>query len=168
MGAAVKRDRFSPSSEPQTLAFLLTLLLASKVFCWLSAAPGSAQDVPEVRFEALAVVVDSRETPLAAYQFEILERTRSVKIVGIEGGAHPAFEEPPYYDPKAMLQNRVIVAAFTTEEDLPRGKTRVARLHVQVTGDGEPEYDARLVVAASSEGEEIPGATISVFQGDRK
>ncbi|GMU20261.1 MAG: hypothetical protein AMXMBFR13_03590 [Phycisphaerae bacterium] len=86
-----------------------------------------------------------------------------VKIVGVEGGEHTAFREPPYYDPAALSRNRIIIAAFNTGRDLPRGKTRVARLHLAITGP-EPEYTAKLDIAASAEGAAIP-ATISEEPG---
>jgi hypothetical protein len=86
-----------------------------------------------------------------------------VKIVGVEGGEHVAFREPPYYDPAALSRDRIIIAAFNTGRDLPRGKTRVARLHLAITGP-EPEYTAKLDIAASAEGAAIP-ATISEEPG---
>jgi len=92
----------------------------------------------------------------------------SVEIVGIEGGEHPAFVEPPYYDPAAMANDRVILAAFSTGKDLPHGRVRVARVHVQVSGGVEPKYEAKLVTAGSIDGKPIP-ATVSVqTQGERE
>ena len=109
-----------------------------------------------LRFEAIDVFVDSGDQPLAAYQFELVSRVPGVEIVGIEGGAHAAFAEPPYYDPKAMNNNRVILAAFNTGNDLPSGRSRVARIHVQVQGPGQKEYQTRLTISATSNGERIP------------
>ena len=120
---------------------------------------------PAVRFEAIDVYIDSAAQPLAAYQFELLADAASVKIVGVEGGEHAAFREPPYYDPAALSHNRIIIAAFNTGRDLPKGKTRIARLHVQVTGP-EQQYKTKLDVAATVEGKEIP-ATASVGAGVR-
>lgn len=118
---------------------------------------------PAVRFEAVDVYIDSAGQPLAAYQFELLADADHVKIVGVEGGAHAAFREPPYYDPAALQNNRIIIAAFNTGRDLPTGKTRVARLHLQVTGP-DPQYQTKLDTAATVEGKEIP-ATASVEAG---
>ena len=120
-----------------------------------------------VRFEAVDIYMDSKDEPLAAYQFEFAAETGEIKIVGIEGGEHPAFKEPPYYDPEALAQNRIIIAAFDTGKDLPAGKTRVARLHVEVIGEPEPEYVVKLDVAASAEGKKIP-ATVTLAKGERK
>jgi hypothetical protein len=114
-----------------------------------------------VRFEAIDVFVDSGTAPLAAYQFELASETPGVEIVGIEGGEHAAFEEPPFYDPKAMNNNRVILAAFNTGNDLPSGRSRVARIHVQLEGPGLKEYRTKLAVSATTDGTTIP-ATISV------
>ena len=121
-------------------------------------------DVAEnaTRFEAIDVYVDSGNLPLAAYQFELQSKTPGVEIVGIEGGEHSAFAEPPFYDPRAMNNNRVVVGAFSTKEDLPSGKNRVARIHVQLTGPGMKEYRALLRTSATIDGERIPAkATIA-------
>lgn len=122
-------------------------------------------DVPgdEVRFEALDVYVDSGQQPLAAWQFEIASVTPGVEIVGIEGGEHAAFENPPYYDARAIQQNRVILAAFSTAEDLPSGRSRVARIQVQLTGPGPREYRTELTISATKDGQQIP-AQISIVR----
>jgi hypothetical protein len=114
-----------------------------------------------VRFEALDVFVDSGDQPLAAWQVEVLADTRGIEIVGIEGGEHAAFQTPPFYDPRAMNQNRVILASFDTGDDLPAGRSRVARVHVQVAGNGMCEYRTRLTAAATVDGQRIP-ATVSI------
>jgi len=120
-----------------------------------------------VRFRAVDVYVDSALRSLAAYQFELKAKGAEVKMVGVEGGGHAAFAEPPYYDPKALMGGRIIIAAFNTGKDLPTGKTRVATVHVQVTGDKAPEYSAKLTVAASTDGERIPAAiTLGQRKGD--
>ncbi len=115
-----------------------------------------------VRFEAIDVFVDSGGKPLAAYQFELKARSGEVLLAGLEGGEHAAFKAAPYYDTTAMLQNKVIVAAFSTAPRLPHGRTRVARLMVQVTGPTEPAYDATLSVAGSPDGKPIPDAKLSI------
>ncbi len=115
-----------------------------------------------VRFAWVDVYVDPAEVPLAAYQFELAAETGSFQIVGVEGGEHPAFAEPPYYDPAALAHDRIIIAAFSTDDDLPAGPTRVARIHVQIAGDGTPDYVVKLIVAATAEGTEIPAAATVV------
>ena len=119
-----------------------------------------------VRFEAIDIFVDSGTTPLAAYQFELASETPGVEIVGIEGGEHAAFAEPPFYDPKAMNNNRVILAAFNTGKDLPSGRSRVARIHVQLEGPGLKEYRTKLSVSATTDGEEIPATVLIARAGN--
>lgn len=121
---------------------------------------------PGVRFGHVDVFVESKDQPLAAYQCEISAAAGDVTLVGIEGGDHAAFKAPPHYDPRALGRKRIILGAFNTGADLPRGKTRVARLMVQITGQARPAYEATVQVAASPDGKSTP-ATISVspFEG---
>lgn len=127
--------------------------------------PGEAPAAPAVRFEAVDVHIEAGAETLAAYQFEFSAETGDIKIVGIEGGEHPAFANPPYYDPAALSKDRIIIAAFSTSKELPRGRTRVARVHLQITGDAEPEYVVKVTAAATSTGEEI-AATGTIAQGE--
>ncbi len=131
--------------------------------------PGSDNVVNNsIRFEAIDVFVDSGNQPLAAWQLELSCHTKDVEIVGIEGGEHPAFKEPPYYDPRAMNNNRVILGAFSmnSDEQLPTGRSRVARVHLQVTGPGERLWHTELTTAASSDGRKIQGElSIAKAQG---
>ncbi|HUW55956.1 MAG TPA: hypothetical protein VMZ92_04925 [Planctomycetota bacterium] len=119
-----------------------------------------------VRFAAVNVYLDSGEESLAAYQLELAAEVGDVKIVGIEGGEHAAFKEPPYYDPSAISRDKVILAAFTTGEQLPKGKTRIARIHVQISGDAPPQYAVKLNVAASTEGRKISAKVSVTPQGE--
>ena len=145
----------------------LLRLLCTPLLLALVGAQAPEPDGQAVRFEAVDVFVDSGERPLAAYQFELTAEVGDVKIVGIEGGQHAAFQHPPYYDEAAMHRDRVIIAAFNTGKHLPTGRTRVARLHVQVTGPQQPDYAIRLDVAATSDGGKIP-ATISAAKGEAR
>ncbi|HUW33059.1 MAG TPA: hypothetical protein VM223_15730 [Planctomycetota bacterium] len=162
---------------------LAACLLAAGMARAATSPPGPLSKNGEgegVRFTAVDVFIDSKDQPLAAWQIELTakpDRTdtgradtgvrpyNDVKIVGIEGGEHAAFKEPPYYDPAALNRNRVILAAFSTGQTLPTGRTRVARVHVQVSGT--PEYQIKLIVAASADGKEIQ-ATAAVGQGDEQ
>lgn len=136
----------------------LTILI-----CALAALLFAQQPVEEplVRFRAVDIYVDSANTPLAAYQLEFTVTNGVAKIVGIEGGAPLAFHEPPFYDPKAIQEERVIIAAFSTErpEHLPNGKTRVATIHLQTTGTEPPVFRLKLETAADSNGNRIPVTT---------
>jgi hypothetical protein len=110
-----------------------------------------------VRFHTVDVFVDSGALPLAAYQLTFSATSGDAKIVGIEGGGHPAFKEPPYYDPKAIQRELVILAAFNTAtaDQLPTGKTRIATIHLQVSGSREPRYAVKPTAAAGSDGRKI-------------
>jgi hypothetical protein len=146
---------------------LTALLLVMLCVAVPTLAQEAAEDAARVRFAAVDVYVDSGRQPLAAYQFELKATAGDVQIVGIEGGEHAAFREAPYYDPAAMMQHRVIIAAFSTGKDLPTGRTRVARVHVRVAGATEPEYAIELEAAASPDGQRID-ATASWEQGERR
>jgi len=133
-------------------------LRASILLLSLQAVSGGPQAPdPAVRFETVDVFVDTTDKALAAYQLEFFSAAGGAKIAGIEGGAHPAFATPPYYDPKAMQQDRVILAAFTTDDAgaLPVGKTRVATIHLQTTGTNLPDFQIRLQAAADAAGRTI-------------
>lgn len=120
---------------------------------------------PRVRFVSLPVYINSGESTLAAYQFELKTKAGQVKIVGLENGEHPAFAEPPYYDTAALAKDRIIIAAFNTGNNLPTGSTRVVTIQLQVIGDTEPQYELNLSVAADSDGNEI-SAEISFEKGE--
>ncbi len=152
------------------MKFLLILLVSI-----LAAGPGAGDTqerdearatfafAGEPRFEAVDIFVDAGDASLGAYQVELkgIERkearvgTAFVKIVGLEGGDHPAFGDAPYYDPEALQGGRVIVAAFSTAADLPAGRTRVARVHVMLEGAGEPAYELKIEAAADRGGKPI-------------
>ena len=110
----------------------------------------------QMHFMAVDIYVDSQD-PLAAYQLEFTGRGTQVRIAGIEGGAHEAFKAPPFYDPKAMQQERVILAAFNTAaaSQLPTGKTRVATVHLQYAGPQPPTFSVKPHTASDSKGNEI-------------
>lgn len=118
-----------------------------------------------VRFMPLDIYLDSGENLLAAYQFELIVTSGDVRIVGVEGGEDPAFNDAPYYDPEALTHDRIVIAAYSMDTDLPTGRTRIATLHLQVTGDIEPEFELVLTVSADANGEPIP-ATLTFEQGE--
>jgi hypothetical protein len=140
----------------------MTLLL---VFVSLASAQiRSDTSQPAVRFSTVDVLIDPHGSDLAAYQLEFVADPARVTLVGIEGGQHPAFKVPPYYDPKALAGNRVILAALNAGTDLPNSKTRVATLHLQIKGDAKPAMSAKLVVAASAN-EKTIDADVFVSEG---
>lgn len=119
---------------------------------------------PGVRFAPLHIYLESCNW-LAAYQFELKATAGQIKIVGVEGGQHKAFKEAPYYDPAALTNDRIIIAAFNTGRDLPTDRTRIATIHLQIIGDAEPQYELKLIVAADADGKEIP-AEITFEKGE--
>jgi hypothetical protein len=144
----------------RSLAYLAAV--AGLLFAVTAAIAGA-----DLRDEALDVHVDSGAAPLAAWQVELTEGNGRMTVVGVENGADAAFAEPPYYDRAAVQAgeaDRVIVAAYSLspEEELPRGRTRVATVHVRIAGDGEPSYNLRLIAAGDANGRPIAAtATLS-------
>jgi hypothetical protein len=134
----------------------------------LTPTPHPLAEVPatQPRFAYVDIFIDSHDKALGAYQFELKATTGHVTVVGIEGAATGPFaKKPPYYDPAAMGQDRVIIAAFSTDAGLPVGRTRIARVHVMIEGlpeDSKPKYDVNLTVAADNEGKSIAGSTATV------
>jgi hypothetical protein len=129
----------------------------------LGADRATAPSIGTVHFRTVDILIDPHNKPLAAYQLEFTGESENVKLVGIEGGEHPAFKDPPYYDPKAMMQNRVILAALNAGDDLPATRTRIARLHLEITGEHD-SFRTRLIVAATSDGSHI-AADVSTEEG---
>lgn len=109
-------------------------------------------------FVPVSVYVDSGDKSLGVYQVEIKVLKGDAKIVSVEGGEHKAFEEPPYYDTAALMKGRIILAKFSTQDDLPTGRTKVATLHMQVTGDVAPEYAVVVNVVGDGDGKAIAAA----------
>jgi len=114
-----------------------------------------AEEPAGVVFRAVDLWMDSGEEALAAYQVEIAYDAGRVKIVGLEGGVPETYREAPFYDRKGFEGGRIIVAALTTENNAPKGRARVARLHLAVEGEGGPELSASLMAAARPGGERI-------------
>ncbi|MEN6578379.1 MAG: hypothetical protein ABFD90_18685 [Phycisphaerales bacterium] len=120
-----------------------------------------------VRFAPVHIYLEPGGKPLAAYQFELRATSGQIKIVGVEGGEHPAFKDAPYYDPAALQNERIIIAAFNTGADLPTTRTRIATIHLQIVGDIEPQYELNLTTAADATGEKLP-VEIALEKGDQK
>jgi hypothetical protein len=148
---------------------ILSSIAASLLMALLNAEVGRAGHVipPRIRFAPLQIYLDSGDRALAAYQFELKAAKGQIKIVGVEGGEHQAFREAPYYDPAALAKDRIIFAAFSTQQDLPKSRTRIATVHLQIIGDTEPEYEIRLIVSADANGRNIP-AQADLVKGDRE
>jgi hypothetical protein len=108
----------------------------------------------QTRFVAMDLVIDPQGEALAAYQVEI-RASGNVKIVGVEGGEHPEFRKAPYYDPKGIQHERLIVAAFSTADPskLPNRPTRVLTVHLEC--EGEPKLETILKAAGDARGQRI-------------
>jgi hypothetical protein len=122
-------------------AHAATLFFAALLLAVPAAAFG------ETVFTPVDVYLDSGERSLAAFQFEFLFDGEAATIVGIEGG-EGLFRDAPYYDPAGMERGRIVIAAFTTDARPPRGRVRVARIHLMVDGELRRPLEARLIVAA--------------------
>ena len=103
-------------------------------------------------FAAFDVFVDSGSSSLGAWQFEWLVKGGSARIVGVEGGEHAAFTAAPHYDPAALQGGRILIAAYSTATELPRGRTRVARVHLMIDAGAMPELTVQLQASADGEG----------------
>lgn len=120
----------------------------------VAVAAGQPHDAP--RFETVEIYLDPDGRALAAYQLEVVDRAGAARVVGVEGGEHPAFEQPPYYDPMALQREDVVLAAFHVGDDVPRHETRVATIHYAVAAGVEPRFEVHLQVAASPSGRDVP------------
>lgn len=157
MKAEIQNTTRSIRPGAHALTFALTAFLT--FFC--IAAQKSAPAPMNHYFRAFDVFVDSKDKALAAYQVDLSFSGANAKIVGIEGGEPAAFKEPPIYDPKAIQHERVIIAAFNTvpADKLPKGRTRVATLHVQITGEEPQRCEVYSTTAATADGKKIAIAT---------
>lgn len=114
----------------------------------------------DIRFVSVDLFIDTKDQPLAVYQLEFSATKDLVKIVGVEGSSHEAFRDAPHFDPLALQQERIILAAFNTAaaEKLPRGKTRIATIHLQVTGENDPVSQVKSSIIATIDGKPIEAA----------
>ena len=124
-----------------------------------------AQDGNDVRFVAVEIYLDSDE-PVAAWQFDLKDRNGLMKVIGVENGENAAFGRTPYYDRQAVRESaadRIIVADFSLAEvnRLPTGRTRIATLHLMLTGAGEPAFNLNLITANTYDGK-VVDASISL------
>jgi hypothetical protein len=126
--------------------------------------PARISSTSAVRFATVDVRIDPKGKPLAAYQVSIAA-PQNTQLVGIEGGDDPAFRDPPYYDPKALQNNGVTLAAFNTGNDLPKASFRAARLHLQISGEQTPTLHVNLMVASDADGKSIANASATVAEG---
>ena len=115
---------------------------------------------PEDAYFATVDLFVVSDTPVAAWQVEISERRGAMQIVGIERGDDSTFRDPPFYDRATVERgatDRVVLASFSLSDaaQLPRGRVRIARVHVRAIGAAQPDYEARLVAAGTADGQPL-------------
>jgi hypothetical protein len=130
------------------------LALLVLVGVWVAGA--ASADEHDVRFAAVDIYLDSAE-PVAAWQFELSNRTDGMKIVGVEQGDSPAYARAPYYDREAVRlgeADRIIVADYSLADvvELPSGRVRVATVHLMLNSDDDADFDLFLVTATTYDG----------------
>ncbi len=141
------------------MRLVLVGVFLSAIACFQNALA----DDEGIRFRAVDVFITSTE-PLAAWQFELRDPLGRMQVVGVEQGDSAAFDRAPYYDRDAVelgRADRIVVADYSLAEEsrLPRGRTRVATVHLMLRG--EPDLDLRLITATDGNGRVID-ATISL------
>jgi hypothetical protein len=133
-------------------------LVASLAVLGVAAALSSSAQPEAGRFTTVDLVLVS-DTPVAAWQVELTERRGAMQVVGIERGDDATFRDPPFYDRVVLereVTDRIVLASFSVSgaEQLPRGRVRVARVHVRTSG-ADPDYEARLVAAGTADGRPV-------------
>lgn len=134
----------------------LSSLKAALLCAFFAFATMDLASAEQTRFIAIDVYIDPKGVPLAAYQLEIVAPA-GVKFVGVEGGMHREFRKAPYYDPKAMQSERLIVAAFSAAGApvLPSEQTRVLTLHLECVGVETPKLQTTFKLTAKPNGEKF-------------
>ena len=149
----------------RTIFIVIVIAALCGSLVWrVAASPLAPMQQDALAFATVDVVIETNGTPLAAYQLEIAATHASTRFVGIEGGDSAVFRDPPYYDPAAMQQERVIIADFSNaaSDALPRGAVRIARLHVQYDPNQPLDFNSELIVAATRDGVTITDAALRV------
>jgi hypothetical protein len=137
---------------------------------WLTLAlvlfVASAADAARPRvFGTIVVTLDPQGAELAGWQLRADFGKSDARIVGIEGGEHPAYAAPPHYDPRALNTGEIVLAALSSHEELPNESTVVAILHIEHDRSGLPPLEVSEVVAVDADGNEIP-VTVGQQNGD--
>ena len=121
-----------------------------------------------IHFTSVDIWVNSGEEALAAYQTEIVYDKNKIIVVGIEGGEKNGFKRAPFYDLKGMKSGRIIIASFIkNKQNALNGKARIARLHLQVSGEKYNDFSIKLMAAANVKGEKIQ-PSVKIIKTDKK
>ena len=94
------------------MRLLPSILIIGALLAGGAFAQDSGNNKEKVSFRAVDIFVKSKGQPLAAYQVQVAFLGLKTKISGIEGGSHPAFKNPPLYDPKAMLFFSLLILIY--------------------------------------------------------
>ena len=132
-------------------------VLQAVVALLCAAAVLSTSAQPQDAFFTTVDLFVVSDTPVAAWQVELIERRGAMQVVGIERGDDATFRDPPFYDRIAVERgatDRVVLASFSLSDaaQLPRGRVRIARVHVRAASGTLPDYEARLVAAGTADG----------------
>ena len=125
------------------------------------------QKIEGASFRVINIFLDPKGKSLAAYQLQWKIATQNARIVGIEGGDHPAFRNPPHYDPRAIQGERVIVAAFNpgAEKSLPKGRIRIGSIHIEAAPAAICRFEIENLEAADAQGGRI---SVSAQSAERR
>jgi len=145
----------------RTLALCVGALLVLVSAAPRAATPPIQSANRDVRFETRDVVIDPRGATLAAWQVRLVDPSGRARVVGVEGGADGVYAVPPHHDPRALSRGEIALAAYDTTHAGPKTPSRVARVHLAVTGAVDVTFEVTLEVAASPSGP-IPGATCTL------
>lgn len=118
-------------------------------------------------FGTIVVTLDPAGRELAGWQLRADFGKSDARIVGVEGGEHPAWAEAPHYDPRALNGGEIVLAALAADTELPTGPTVVAVIHVEHDRSGLPPLEISEVVAVGSDGSEIT-VTVTQENGDQR
>ena len=123
----------------------LFLLISTCLLLW--AAPGD-------RFASWEIEIES-DSPFSAWQAEI-RYPAGVILTTIENG-DGAFAEPPDYDRRGLEHGRIILAAYTLDEQ-PQNRLAVARLHFLAPAQAKPEdWSVQLQALGDAQGRRLQG-----------
>ncbi len=128
-----------------------------------------ATDDRTVEFRTIEIYLHSQD-PVAAWQFELVDLSQTMTIVGVENGDASAFSDAPYFDRNAIQAGdaeRIVVADYSIQpsSELPIGQTRITTIHVQLSGIRPPDIKANLITAVTNDGANA-NATLTIGFGE--
>jgi len=138
------------------------LFLLIPILC-IGAAPAETGS----RFGYVDIFIDPKGQAVAAWQLEFSAEVGQISLVGIEASDHAAYAaRPAYYDPAALAGSRIILANYSLDPKLPKSKFRVARVMVEIRGEGKPQYVTKLIAAADAGGKTV-SVEVSLNEGSK-